>query len=240
MSAMLKRSALLLSAVLAAGVFAALPSPAEAAIQATIRIDQVSPEKPGVWTMQTSSGTTRTSNDQGVNPESFSYTIDEMGQMILSVDPPEGMSTKISVYRGDVLLRTLNAQQYEFTIFPNDNYRFLIQYSLTKLGQLGITSEPSGLLFRITGPKRLSGKTPKTFMNLPAGRYAIYVGKVEGCYQPAPQTALVTAGGRVTKLITLNCDVAKEEAIPERNAPSRRSLQRAVEARESRPRGERK
>ncbi len=229
---------LLLSAFFAAGMFV-VPS-AHAAIQATIRIDQVTPTKPGVWTMQTASGTTRTSKDAGVDEKSYSYTISEMGQMILSIAPPEGMSTKISVYRGDALLRTLDAQQYEFTIYPNDNYRFLIQYSYTKLGQLGVTSDPSGLLFRIIGPKRLSGKTPKTFTNLPAGRYSIYIGKTDNCYQPAPQSAQITAGGRVTKLITLNCDVEKEAEVPERNAPSRRSLQRAVEAREAKERGNRK
>ncbi|HRH94249.1 MAG TPA: hypothetical protein PKV72_07005, partial [Candidatus Peribacteria bacterium] len=194
----------------------------------------------GSWTLLAADGTTRSSTDEKVDPKSYSYSVSEVGQMVLSVVPQDGMSSKISVYRNGELVKTLNAQQYEFQLFPNDKYRFLIQYAYTKLGTLGVTSDPSGLLFRVLGPKRLTGKTPKTFENLPAGRYTIYMGKSGTCVAPAPQSVVVTAEGRVTKLLTLSCDVKQEAEVDRTEHLSRRALQQAVEEREARERGARK
>jgi hypothetical protein len=211
-----------------------------AAVQGTVRIDQLSPTTLGSWTLLAADGTTRSSSDEGVNPASYSYSVSEVGQMVFSVVPPTGMSSKISVYRNDELTATLNAQQYEYTLFPNDNYKFLVQYAYTKLGLLGVTSEPSGLSFRVRGPKNFSGKTPASFTNLPAGSYAIYVGNVPGCLKPPPQTAVVTEGGRTAKVIKLTCNVGSETEAVRTKHQSRRSLQNTVEAREAKPRGERK
>lgn len=213
---------------------------AMAAVRGTIQIEQLSPTTLGVWTLLAADGTTRTSTDEGVDPDSYSYSVSEVGQMVFSVVPPSGMSSKISIYRNGELQQTLNAQQHEFTLFPNDQYKFLVQYAYTKLGLLGITSEPSGLGFRARGPKNFSGKTPASFTNLPAGRYAIYVSSAPGCLKPPPQTAVVTEGNRTTKVITLTCNVEEQSTAVRTPGPTRRSLQKAVEAREQRPRGERK
>lgn len=237
----MRNNFVLLSAVLAVGTLACLPVTTHAAIQGVVTIDQLTPDKPGTWTLLAADGTTRSSADANVDPKSYSYTVSEVGQMVLSVTVPEGMSSKISIYRNGELTKTINTQQIEFELFPNDKYRFLIQYAYTKLGSLGITSDPSGLVFRVTGPKRLTGKTPKTFTNLPAGRYTIYFDRVGSkCVKPAPQTVALTPETRTTRLITIPCNVeaAEEEAV--RTGPNRRALREQVEARESKPRGERK
>lgn len=234
---------LFLSALLAVGVFTALPQVTHAQVaQGTVRIEQVSPDKVkhGTWTLLTASGTVRSSEDEGVTPNDYSYALSEFGQMVFSVKPPAGMSTKISIYRGGTLQKSVDAQQYEFALYPNDNYRLLVQYAFTKLGELGLNSDPTGLVFRIKGPRNMSGKTPRTFTNLPAGRYTIYFTRVgDKCVSPAPHTVAVTPEKRITKLITIPCNIQVEEELV-RNAPTRRALREAVEAREARPRGERK
>ena len=198
---------------------------AHAALQGNVKIEQVSPSELGVWHLYTESGTTRTSKDAGVDPRSFSFGISEVGQMTLKITPPAGMSVRLSMERGGELKWTKESQQESFTLYPNDNYRFVIQYSMTKLGLLGITSEPSRIAFRIRGPirRKLSGKTPKTILNLPAGSYTIYMASTPTCLKPAPHTAIVESGGRATAHLRLICNDAIS-AIPDRIRPSKRQL----------------
>jgi hypothetical protein len=214
---------------------------AVAGSQASVKIEQISSSDVGSWAMYSGESDVRTSSDSGVDKLSYSFGLTSFGPITFSVTPPPGMSTKISVFRGGELTKTVDAQQISFTIFPNDSYRFLVQYSLTKLGTLGVTSDPSGLRFKMRGPtKKLhSATSPFTFTNLPAGQYTILFGSTRKCASPAPHTVRVEAGGRNTAHVTLTCN-AKAETPVSTARPSKRALRQAVEEREQKPVGEKK
>ncbi len=216
--------------------------PVAAGAQASITIEQVSASSYGTWTLLAADGTSRSSKDKGVDAiGGFSMGITEFGQNTLSVTPPPGMSVKISVYRGGDLVKEVDTPQYSFSLFTNDNYRFVISYALTRVGALGVTSEPSNLRFRMksSGGRTYSAKTPFTFTNLPAGKYSLYFSATETCLQPAVQTVKVEPEQRNTTKVTLTCNVQEEEMV-ERIRPTKRSLRDYAEKRETKTRGMRK
>ncbi len=214
-----------------------------ATAQATITIEQISSALLGSWTLLSASGSTYTSSDVGVNKMRHSIAISEFSPMTLSVVQPPGMSVKLGIYRGDALVKSIEIPQYSFTPYPNDSYRFLVQYSLSRLGSLGITSTPSGVRLRLKGPtaKTYSAVTPFTFTSLPAGRYSVLLSATSACVQPPPHAAVVEPEQRNTLHITMNCDKKKPpEATTPSMKPTKRELFQYVEQRELKSRGERK
>ncbi len=233
------RTSALLSLSLSAFAFA---TPAFAAPQASIKIEQLSPSTYGTWTLLSADGSSRSSVDKGVDPTGgFTMALTEFGQTTLSVTSPPGMSAKISVYRGGDLIKEVTSQQYSFPLYANDNFRFLIKYSLSRVGSLGVTSDPTTLRFRMKGPtgRIFTAKTPFTFKNLPAGKYSLYFPKTDDCLQPAVQTVDVAPEERNTTKVTLTCNVAEEDNV-DRSRVSKRTLREYVEAREVKTRGQRK
>lgn len=216
--------------------------PAFAAPQASIKIEQLSPSTYGTWTLLSADGSSRSSADEGVDPKGgFTIGLSDFGQTTLSVSSPPGMSALISVYRGGDLIKEVASQQYSFPLYANDNFRFLIKYSLSRVGSLGVTSEPSALRFRMKGPtgKVFTATTPFTFKSLPAGKYSLYFPKTENCLQPAVKSVDVAPEERNTTNVTLTCNVGEEDSV-DRSRVSKRTLRNYVEAREVKARGNRK
>lgn len=213
----------------------------DAALQGSIKIEQLSASTTGVWTLLSQDGTAITSNDEGVDRNNYSFAITRFGQTTLSVVPPPGMSARISAYRGGELIATTDSQQYSFELVSNDNYRFVIQYALSKLGSLGVTSEPSGLRFRMRGPsgRTYSGTSPKTFDNLPIGRYTVMFAASEGCLQPPRKNGVVKTEERNVVHVSQTCTVETEDNV-DRSRTSKRTLREYAEEREYKDRGERK
>jgi hypothetical protein len=209
---------------------------------ASIKIEQLSPKSYGSWTMLAADGSSRTSKDKGVDVKGgYTVGITDYGQNTLSVTPPPGMSAKIAVYRGNEFITEVTTQQYSFEVHANDNYRFLITYSFTKLGSLGVTSDPSALRFRMKGPsgRMYTAKTPFTFKSLPSGKYSLYFPRTDTCLQPPVKTIDVEPDQRNTTMVTLTCNVQEEEAV-DTSRISKRSIREYVEQRELKSRGERK
>lgn len=233
---------LLLSFVSVVAGFWICVVPALAGIQGAVKIDQVSPKSFGTWTLFSASGTTRTSADAGMNKKSQSFGLTEFGPMTLSVKSPAGMSVKISVHRGNELKETVTSPQYSFRLYPNDNYRFIIQYALSRLGSLGVTSDPPHVRFRMKGPASTvyAGTTPFTFVNIPAGQYSILTAATPECLRPAPHSVIVAAEQRTTVHITLNCEkqTTPDEVLSTR--PTKRALTEYAKQREYNGRGNRK
>ena len=211
--------------------------------QANIKIEQLSPGVPGVWTMLSSTEALRKSTDEGVNPLDYSFGVTDYGPTTLSVSPPPGMTVRITAYRGGEKVGQTDSQQYSFTLVANDNYRFVLQYALAKLGSLGITSEPSGVRFRIRGPggRTRAAETPVTLENLPVGRYTVMFPGVNGCTDATRQNAIVEAETRNTLHVTLaNCEATTSTDAVDNSRVSKRTLREQAEQREFKPRGERK
>lgn len=209
--------------------------------QASVKVEQLSASSYGKWTLLAADGSAITSDDKGIDKQNYSFGVSQFGPTTFSVTPPPGMSAKITVYRGGDIIEVNTSQQYSFNLYPNDNYRLLVQYALTKLGSLGVTSEPSGVRFRMKGPtgRTLTGITPKTFKNIPVGTYAVYMGKSGECLQPPVHSIKVEEEQRNTLDITLRCDTEEDQNV-DRTRPSRRSIRDYATERETNPRGERK
>lgn len=183
----------------------------------------------------------RSSEDKGVNKLDYSFSSIDFGPATLSITPPPGMVVKLLVYRGGEVIKTINGYQYSFELLNNDNYRFVIQYAYDLLGSLGITSDPSGVRFRMKGPtgRAYTAVSPKTFINLPAGSYSLYFPATDDCYKPAVKTVLVEPGKRNTTKVTFTCE-DKTVSDVDTSRPSRRTIREYAEKRETNPRGERK
>ncbi len=213
-----------------------------AGTQAAIKIEQLSASSFGTWTLLSANGSSRTSKDKGVDVTGgFTAALTEFGQTTLTVTAPAGMSVSISVYHGGDLVKEVTSNQYSFPLYTNDNYRFVIKYSLSRTGSLGVTSEPGQLRFRMKGPtsRNYSAVTPFTFKELPAGKYSLYFPKTQDCLQPAVQTIDVQPGQRNTTNVSLTCNVAAEENV-DRSRVSKRTLFEYVQTRETKTRGQRK
>lgn len=213
-----------------------------ASSQASVTIEQISSNAVGTWTLISGDGSSRSSSADGIDTKSQFMALSDFGPMTLSVLPPQGTSVKISVYRGGELVESVLTPQYSFTLYPNDTYRFLIQYSLSRTGSLGITSVPPHVRFRMKSEsgKAYAGITPFTFVNIPAGRYSVQLASVEGCLQPAPQSAVLIPEERVTMHVSVNCQKA-ETGVPVLDTrPTKRSLVEYAKQRELKRRGERK
>ena len=233
------RGAFGILAVLSAFV---LSSTAFASSKASVTIQQISGKSLGSWVLNAGDGTMRHSTDPGVNPANHALGLTEFGPTTIAVTPPNGMSARIGIYRGGEFLKTVDLPQYSFTLYPNDNYRFLVQYSLDRLGSFGVTSDPSGVRFRMKGrgTKTYSAVTPFTFKNIPTGQYSLSMSAPAGCTQPAPHSAFVENEKRNTLHVTINCVKNQTGSVVERIRPTKRSLVEHAEQREFNPRGNRK
>ncbi len=219
----------------------AFSSTAFSAAQTSVTIEQLSPEVYGSWTFLHADGSSVSSTDAGIDVMKHSFTLTDFAPMTLSVTLPAGMAVKITGYRNGDIFVTQTTPQFSFTPLPNENYRFIVQYSFSLLGSLGVTSNPSSIRFRMKGPsgKIYTSTTPHTFTNLPAGKYALYFPATKDCSQPAVHSAVVTQETRSVANITMACQSNSVSTV-DTSRPSKRTLVEAVANRETKPRGERK
>lgn len=213
-----------------------------AGLQSSIQIEQLSPTQYGTWTFLFHDGTSITSTDAGIDPKNHVFSVAQFTPMTISLVPPVGMSAKIVIYRNGDIFKTETSQQFSFTPYVNESYRFLVQYSYSRMGSVGVTSTPTGIRFKMKGPsaKNYTAITPFTFKNIPAGRYTLYFPSTPGCTSPAPHSVAVEPEKRTTANVSLIC--ATENIAPLSSKPliSRRALMKSVELRESKERGQRK
>lgn len=225
-------------------VLGAVPSVAVGiAAQASIKIEQLSPVDPGVWTMISSDQAIRSSNDPGVDKLNFSFGVTDYGPTTLRVSPPQGMSARITAYHGGEEVAQTDAQQYSFNVAANDNWRFVVQYSLSKLTSLGVTSDPSDIRFRMKGSngRVYSARTPFTFTNIPVGRYTLLFPGTNGCTEATRQSTVIEEETRNTIHISLaSCKAEDKSSGVDYSRVSKRQLREMAEEREYKPRGERK
>ena len=82
---------------------------AHGAVQASIKIEQISPSSYGTWTLLSEDGSSRSSKDAGVTTTgNVAMGLTNFGQTTLSVTTPAGMSAIISVYLGSQLEDVFN------------------------------------------------------------------------------------------------------------------------------------
>lgn len=216
-----------------------LPLSANAATgTATLKIEQLSPKDIGRWTLFYEGGTLA-SNAVGVKNPKTHIAYPPAGNMTIAVVPPSGASASISFYEGDQLIRKTNLQQMNVVTEEGKSYRFLVTYVYNKKGMLGITSEPTGIQFRMAGPdgKTYRGTTPHTFTNIPVGQYTITFNTLRGCTRARPANRNVGMNERVVFHMEFDCTSKRQRIVEQkRNAKplsSRRALIDTVKERET-------
>lgn len=217
--------------------FSALSTTAMADTKAVYTVDQVSPKEYGSWVVYSGDTILAASSERGVSSKHYSFSSAVFGSITLSVKNPPGMTSIIKVYRNDDLIQTTSTPQVAISSFPNDSYRFIVQYARTNLGSLGVTSVPSNVAIMIKGPdgKERRALTPHTFTNLPVGRYAIYTPNPPApCGSAAPMTRSVESEKRLAVSIELPC-AQEVSSRPSRTRarPTKREIQNSVYLREA-------
>ncbi|MEQ1849103.1 MAG: hypothetical protein ABL890_00765 [Candidatus Peribacteraceae bacterium] len=208
-----------------------------AASLANVVIEQISPDAYGTWSLLAADGSRRNSQTEITDPKKYSAGISDFGPMTLSVTPPAGMTARITVYRGGEQLAVTDSRQHSFHMYPNDSYRFIIKYWVATTGTLGVISEPQGVTFRIESEagRTYRAVTPKSFTNLPTGKYSIYANATAECVMPAPQSVELTNEARKVVTLSMSCDNASAKVDePVRIRPTKRKLVESVASREAR------
>jgi len=196
------------------------PANADAAtgeVIGSILIEQQSPtEALGEWTLLKPDQTS-------VKLRTKSYTVEltTVGNHTIFVEPPEGMSTKIVLTKGEAEeLKSTDHPQLSFSVSAGDNLTISIQYILSRVGIVSISSDPPGVPFEMEGPNKIiyKGITPASFKTVPEGQYTVRYSP-EGCIAPRPQSLQLRKDGRINFTYNVvSCDTfvpVTEEGEPD-------------------------
>ncbi len=156
----------------------------------------------GNWTLLTPS-------QQNASGSSVSWTQANMpaGSYTLIVTPPKGVTTSIRSYLGTEQVEYVQRPQLTFKIENGQSIRIVINYTLTRTGDISVQSDPAGIEFTITGPNSFTkkGTTPDSFAGVSEGQYSVQFGTVEGCNTPARMSQQLEEGGRASFSVTIAC-----------------------------------
>ncbi|MEK7590631.1 MAG: S-layer homology domain-containing protein [Patescibacteria group bacterium] len=201
-----------------------LPTVADAASGAVIgsvTVEQNSPSGTlGTWTLLTP-------DQSSMKFSTATYTADITleGNYTLFAEPPEGMSAKVYLYKGDELIRMLDRPQISLVIAAGDNFRISITYILTRVGEVSIMSDPNGIPFRLEGPNKITVNdvTPYSLTSTPEGQYTVQY-MPPGCIHPRPQSLLLRKDGRLQFAMTVDCDTLLVKPTEENPDPEDDSI----------------
>lgn len=176
---MLRRLLLRLTLILAGCAFAATAS---AAGSLTIVQESVSPTL-GTWTLHMPGpGTAYGGHGERErvlqDPPAGSYT--------LTVFPPQGAETSITVRRSGAPTVTTRSTTASFDVPPGTTARVVITYSYN--GVVRVESSIPGSSFVLTAENgfHMTGTAPAVLPNMPPLTYVAHFGLVSGCATPSP------------------------------------------------------
>lgn len=141
------------------------------------------------------------------------------GRYTLFAEGPEGTTATLFIYKGEELLKKIESPQYSFTFAETDALRIVVQYRLTKNGNVTVESAPLGVHFVLRGPNNMreEGVTPLSFKKTAAGQYSVNY-HPPGCIEPRPQSQVLRAGERISFTIDIRCDtldLPAKESMPD-------------------------
>lgn len=129
------------------------------------------------------------------------------GTYTLIMTPPSGVTTSIRTYHGTEQLDYVQRPQITFKLADGETLRIVVNYSLTRTGDISIQSDPAGVEYSLVGPDGIkeSGKTPGAFVGYPVGQYSLQFGTLEGCPVPPRKSSQLLEGGRASFDVTFSC-----------------------------------
>lgn len=172
-----------------------------AASGTTITIEQSTPSLLGSWVLTKPDGKSITGN-------ASTKTIPEAaaGTYTLTVDPPEGAVTSITLYKQDGTKQSVTAAKATFILLKETtSLRIVINYDYD--GKISVGSNPRNATFELKGEPgvRLTGSTPASFDELPPLNYTVFFGEMEGCIPPKPQGRPLEENGELSFFGTYDC-----------------------------------
>ncbi len=175
---------------------------------ASVSVQQKSPiETVGTWTLiyPSSEKIERTGTTAKVEGM-------QSGRYTIIIRPPEGMDTALELARGSEVIATADHPQVSFEAMEGDSFTLVITYAVHDGGKIGVSSDPSGMAFELTGPDGLkrTGVTPSFFEDFPQGNYSVQY-KPKGCPAPPAKSGRMGAERRVDFSIKVSCSTFEPE-----------------------------
>lgn len=132
------------------------------------------------------------------------------GSYLLIVEPPQGATTKIRVYRGDEVIDEIDRPQISIALTEEENLNVVIHYALIRVGGVAVRSDPLGIPFKMTGPNetRYEGVTPMDYQRVAEGLYSVQYESLEGCVTAAPKSDVLQKESRISFTVTFDCAAA--------------------------------
>lgn len=173
----------------------------------TITIEQQSPNGIiGEWIL-IKPGNKRTTLRQ----QTYTFEEAEIGNYTLLVEPPSGSETTVRVFVEQDLLKSNTQPQASFTLEQNSHIRLRIDYAFTRVGKIGVNSQPPGVAFTLKGPNKfiVESTTPQSYNDMPEGQYTVQYQEIPDCPKASLKSDKLMIGGRVNFNITFDCEGIK-------------------------------
>lgn len=134
------------------------------------------------------------------------------GDNTLFVNAPAGTTTTVQLWSGDTLLKEEKVPQLSFTVGLDDHLKIVVSYELTAFGTIGVSTDPPGIPFILTGPSgiREEGISPQTYERMPVGTYGIKFAP-KGCNVPPPKGNELSHGQKLYFTLSLQCETFQAE-----------------------------
>ena len=181
----------------------------------TIEIVQEGPSKDalGNWTLIQPDN----SRVETVKKESYIRADTPTGRYTLLIELPEGTSIQLTKYVNGEIVETSKTPQTSIEISDGDTVRIQTIFSYTRVGNVGVSSDPPGIAFEMLGPNnsKFEGVTPESYEGVPEGMYSVTYETIEGCGETKAQSDRLLQDGRIGFDIVLRCEALEERLARE-------------------------
>lgn len=173
---------------------------------ATLTVEQLTVNKMyGKWSLIGQNGTAREGLLQSETAQNLAA-----GSYTFLVDPPEGATSTLRLYRNNEIIKSVDRTQMAFPLENGDNLKIVIQQLFTRVGTVAVETDPPGASFKLSGPndQRIEGVTPASFLSMPEGQYKVEFAPFPGCVKAPPMSLYLEKDKRVSFSMEISCDHA--------------------------------
>lgn len=144
-----------------------------------------------------------------ITDDNFNSSSLPSGLYSVFIYPPAGTSVDTKFYL-DGELQEQDGANITFRLDVGQQAAFDIEYLYTRTGNVGVSTNPAGIPFTLTGPDGLewTGVSPDNYANVPEGQYTVQFNAPEGCGALRPIADRLIKGGRVFFSYEFQCEGA--------------------------------
>ncbi|PIQ76593.1 hypothetical protein COU78_02700 [Candidatus Peregrinibacteria bacterium CG10_big_fil_rev_8_21_14_0_10_49_24] len=141
------------------------------------------------------------------------YTFDEaeVGNYTILIEPPAGSETTIRTFIEQDLLKSVKQPQTSFMVEQNSHILVRIEYVFTRVGKVGVNSQPPGVEFTLKGPNKFAVQsvTPQSYNDMPEGQYTVEYQEIPDCPKANLISDKLIVGGRINFNVNFECEGIK-------------------------------